>query len=161
MRKSETFHAVNAAIALLLLILVMLVMNSCAFAIPVRAVPSDEPILVANVGHDVPQTDGTIAHNPELPQPKAESFKPPVDGWGMTATAIGAAATLIFGGGGGLIVTRTMGKLKTAAKIACQLADDCAKADTDEQVKLAQTLAKDKQLKAGVHKMTQKIRGKT
>lgn len=130
----------------------------CAFAIPVRQVPTDQPILVAPVGTTVPNADGTQTHNPDLPQPKAESFRPPANGWATIAAIISSLLALLFGGGG-IMAVRSMGKLRTAARIACDLVDQVAVADTDEQVVAAKKQAAERQDLYGVRTLTQQIRG--
>lgn len=132
-------------------------MTSCSFAIPVRVVPTDQPILVAPVGQEVPQADGTTVLNPELPQPKKEDYKPPVDGWGMVWQVVMLVVTTVLGGGGLAMVSK-IGKLKSALQVACNLADDCAVAETDEEVAAAKKRAADKQDLLGVRKLTQKAR---
>ena len=69
-------------------------------------------------------------------------------------------ALLTGAGGAGLLAGRVVGRVKTALSIACQLADDTATAETDEQVRLAKQLAESKQIRAGVHELTAQVRKK-
>lgn len=97
------------------------------FAIPVRAVPSDEPILVATVGTSE-GTTGTTHHNPNLPQPDPAKFPPAAStsaGWG-TLGQLAMAALGIAGTGGAAWALRlrgVVGTLRTAVGQAAAHAD--------------------------------------
>ncbi len=140
-----------------------LVMTLAGCALPVRAVPSDKPILVAPVGTQHPQEDGSTALNPGLPQPKAEDYKPAAGvGWAGWANGLLTVAGLVLGGTGvGAWALPLIGKAKTAIRIASELADQCAAAETDKDVEIAKSLAAAKQEALGVRTLTNKARRKT
>jgi CelD/BcsL family acetyltransferase involved in cellulose biosynthesis len=77
---------------------------------------------------------------------------------GVVLTIVGAAL-----GGGGLAAVpmlRTAGRLRTALRTACDLADANAVAETDEDVAAAKARAAAEQQAKGVRDLVQKIRGK-
>ncbi len=131
------------------------------WAIPVRAVRSDQAILVAPVGVQSTAEDGTTTYNPSLPQPKAEVYKPPAGvPWGTLAIAL---ATIVGGSGGAALVGKTVatiGRLRAAAKIGFELADDMAEAEDGNDIVAAKRVAKEKQEAAGVRDLTASLRGK-
>lgn len=86
-----------------------------------------------------------------------ESPAPPTDWWPMIEKGAFVLLGLLTGTGGGMVLVR---RAKTALKIACELADRNADAETDEQVAENKRLAVSQQIKAGVHDLTQKVRGK-
>lgn len=133
-------------------------LTSC-FAIPVRAVPTDEPILVAPVGVEQTQGDGATALNPHLPQPDPNKFPPAASttiGW---SNVLNIALMALFGVGLPVGV-RHVSKLKQALRITADLADGCAAAETDADVERAKRLAAQIQESAGVRSLTNKVRGK-
>ena len=139
----------------------VLVLTLGGCALPVRAVPSDKPILVAPVGTQHPQEDGSVALNPGLPQPKAEDFKPAGGNWATWANGLLTVAGLVLGGTGvGAWALPLIGKAKTAIRIASELADRCAAAETDKDVEIAKSLAATAQEAAGVRTLTNKARRK-
>lgn len=88
-----------------------------------------------------------------------ESPQPARFPWGTIAQV--ALAVLGVGGGGyGLLVGRVANKAKTALRIACNLAEANAQAETDEQVLVNKQAAARLQDEAGVRLLTQKVRGK-
>jgi hypothetical protein len=133
-----------------------------ACAIPVRTYPGDQAILVAPVGTSQAEADGTTTMNPGLPQPKAEHYthREP-DGDRVMTAALSLAGLVLGGTGVGAFALPLIAKAKTALRIASELADDCASAETDDQVAIAKNLAMAKQKHAGVHALTQSVRGKT
>ncbi|MBA3622952.1 MAG: hypothetical protein H0W48_00480 [Methylibium sp.] len=143
----------------LLLGAIMLAIVWLCGCIPVRVVPSDQPILVAPVGVSIPQEDGTTALNPKLPQPRAGLYPPPQ---GVPWGSILAVGLALCGGGGTAVAfaAPVIRRIRVAAQIACQLADDCAKADTDAEVDAAKKRAGAAQDAAGVRTVTNRIRGK-
>lgn len=161
MSRRSRFNTIIDCILISLVVAILtfaLIMSLTGCAIPVRAVTSDQAILVAPVGRELPMEDGTTALNPDLPQPKADAYRPAAAfPWGAL---IAGAATLLFGGGAGTVAVRTIGRLKSATRIACDLADSCAQAETDDQVQAAKERAKMQQEAAGVRTLTQSLRGK-
>lgn len=146
-------------IALAIVLAAMCVALSGCFAVPVRAIPTDKPILVAPVGVQAPQADGTIALNPALPQPKADDFKPPAQ-FPWADILFGIVSLLAGGTGVGAVAIPLIGKARTALKIAAELADRNAVAETDADVEKNKLIALAKQREAGVLALTQKVRGK-
>lgn len=91
------------------------------------------------------------------------SSSPPQDnGFPWEKTLQIALGVLGVGGlGGAGVAMRFASRAKTALGIACRLADDNAVAETDDQVRLAKSLAEARQIREGVHAMTQKARKNT
>jgi len=82
---------------------------------------------------------------------------PPKDWSGLLEQIATLGLGLLLGGGAAVpLVSRA----KTALKIACNLAERVGNAETDEEVKAAKQLAEAQQIAAGVHALTQKVRGK-
>lgn len=132
----------------------------CAGCIPVRLVQTDQPVLVAPVGIEQPQADGSVALNPSLPQPKAEDFKPPMGGMQWADMLLNLACLVLGGTGVGAAALPVIGKLKTGLRITAALADANAAANTDVEVRLAKQAAQQAQDAAGVRKIVQRARGK-
>lgn len=86
-----------------------------------------------------------------------ESPTPPTDWWPLAEKGLMVVLGLLTGTGAGVVMVR---RAKTALKIACDLADANAEAETDEEVQKNKGIAEARQLKAGVQTLTQKVRGK-
>ncbi len=144
-------------------LVVCLLLSGCAFAIPVRAVPTDEPILVAPVG-TMTLDDAITILNGNLPQPDPAKFPPAKNvtaGWPMLGNLLLAAVGALTGGGGIMAVVLPMlRKSKVALSIASSLADANAAANTDAEVATNKRNAAMAQEAAGVRKLTQRARGK-
>ncbi len=145
------------------MLLACLALAGCGFAIPVRVVPTDEPILVAPVG-TMSLDDAITILNGNLPQPDPAKFPPPkvvTAGWGLLGQALLAAVAALTGGGGlAAVLLPLLGKAKVALSIASSLADANAAANTDAEVATNKRHAAMAQEAAGVRKLTQKVRGK-
>lgn len=146
------------------LLLACLSIAGCALAIPVRAVPTDEPILVAAVGTQSTDAAGVTTHNANLPQPDPAKFPPAQSttaGWGAMGNVLLAAVSALAGGGGAAVwLMPLLGKLRKALSITATLADANADATTDAQVAVNKHNATMAQEAAGVRDLTQKARGK-
>lgn len=84
-----------------------------------------------------------------------EAPAPPKDWWPMVESVLMIGLGLLTGTGGGMVLVR---RAKTALKIASELADANAEADTEEQVAQNKKIAQAKQEAAGVHALTQSVR---
>ena len=82
---------------------------------------------------------------------------PPKDWSGLLEQIATLGLGLLLGGGAAVPLVN---RAKTALKIACNLADRVSNAETDDDVKAAKKLAEEQQIAAGVHALTQKVRGK-
>ena len=84
-----------------------------------------------------------------------EAPQPPKDWWPMVESVLMIGLGLLTGTGGGMVLVR---RAKTALKIASELADANAEADTEDQVAQNKKIAQAKQEAAGVHALTQSVR---
>lgn len=134
---------------------VVAMLASCA--IPVRNENNDKPMLVAAVGASVPQADGSVAHNPGLPQPKADSYQPSATFDWMLLLQIGAG--LAFGTTGVAVVGKIR-TLATAVKDAAAFADDIEKSTSDDQVMTLKAMHARRQAEHGTFTTIAKSRGK-
>lgn len=86
-----------------------------------------------------------------------EAPPPPTDWWPMAKSILLTGLGLLTGAGGGMVLVR---RAKTALRIACDLADANARAETDTDVERNKLIAQQLQMAAGVQAMTQAVRGK-
>lgn len=99
--------------------------------------------------------DGTL--NPIYP---VSDKSPQPTNWGAWGTAIGGILTALLAVYG-INLRGAVGKAKTALQIACDLADQNAVAETDNDVERNKMIAAQRQASAGVMALTQHVRGKT
>lgn len=86
---------------------------------------------------------------------------PPADWAAIIQQVIIAGISLLVGGGVGRVAAAPLiNRLKAGVRIACDLADANASADTDEDVARNKRVAADLQRRAGVQALTQQLRGK-
>lgn len=147
-----------ALVGVLVAVMFIMAMTSC-IRIPVTIHPdfddSGKPkaVPVAPVGAIDPQSGKFIppfAVSDEGPTP-------PTDWWPWIEKALFAALGLLTGTGGGMVLVR---RAKTALRIACDLADQNAIAETDQDVERNKMIAAQQQAAAGVFNLTQAVRGK-
>jgi len=102
-----------------------------------------------------------IAQMPQLYADSAPPIPPlaPVIPWdAILQVALGVLGVGGLGGAG--VAMRVVGKTRTALRIACDLADQNANAETDADVERNKMVAAQQQMAAGVQSLTQNVRGK-
>lgn len=147
-----------ALIGILVAAILLLLLNGC---IPVTIRPERDrqnlPIAIPVTAIGSVSPDGTL--NPIYPVSTETPSPPPSIPWGTIMTLALGAAT-VGTGGWAAIAVRVAAKAKTALQIACQLADNNARAETDADVEANKLAAIQAQEVAGVRSLTQKARGK-
>ena len=145
-------------IGLLVAALFLMALTSC-LRIPVTVHPpfddngKPKALPTAPTGAVDPQTGRFI---PPFPV-SDEAPTPPTDWWPYLQNALLVALGLLTGTGGGMVLVR---RAKTALRIACDLADQNAVAETDQDVERNKMIAAQQQAALGVLKLTQAVRGK-
>lgn len=143
-------------IGLLVAIMLLMAFSSC---IPVtmhnERDASGRPIPIATTpaGRQDLETGEFVPTYPVSDQPPA----PPTNWWPMAQDILLTGLGLLTGAGGGMVLVR---RAKTALRIACDLADANARAETDTDVERNKLIAQQLQMAAGVQAMTQAVRGK-
>lgn len=139
----------------LLSLLILIGLTAC---IPVTVRPQfdDQGLPIA-----MPVTPiGSITPTGELVPHYPVSKSAPSDmNWGAIGTALGAVTTALLAAYG-INLRGFAGKAQSALKIACELADHNAVAETDEQVLRNKEIAAKRQKELGVLDLTKKVRGK-
>ncbi len=142
-------------LVVIIVVLVLLCFALAGCAVPVRNESNDKPLLTAPTGVSVPQADGSTAHNPALPQPKAENYQhAPAFNWMLLLQTV-------FGlvlGTGAVVKIRTLG---AAVRDAASYGDDMERAETDADVVRAKTRAATRQASNGTFTTIDRIRSKT
>ena len=138
------------------LILLCLALAGCAF--PVRNENNDKPLLVAATGVSVPQADGSVSHNPALPQPQAGEYKPGSQiNWMLILQ--GAAALLVGTTGFGAV--SKIRTLTAAVRDSTAFGEDMERAETDEEVSAVKAKNAARQASNNTFKTIAKVRGKS
>lgn len=142
-------------IGILVAALIYSLLSGC---IPVTVRPQfddkGKPIAIPVTPTGSISADGTI--NP-IYEVSNESPKP--TNWAAIGTGVSVVISALLAAYG-INLRRVVGKAKGALKIACDLAEANGAAETDDDVKANKRIAESLQLAAGVHDLTQKVRGK-
>lgn len=155
MRWFITKKMLVAFIGVLVAILFVMALTSC---IPVTIRPQfdDKGLPIA-----LPVTPtGSVSPTGELlPIYPVSNEAPKATNWGAIGSIIGAITTALLAAYG-INLRGFASKAQTALRIACDLADQNAKAETDIDVERNKIIAAQQQAAAGVMAITQKARGK-
>lgn len=142
-------------IGLLVAAMIVMAMTSC---IPVTIRPQfddeNKPIAIPVTPTGSISADGTLT--PIYP---VSDKSPQPTNWASivaTVTGILSAVLAVYG----INLRAGLNKAVTAVRIASDLADANARAETDEDVERNKMIAFQQQLQTGVHKITQQARGK-
>ena len=143
-------------IGVLVAILFLMALTSC---IPVTIRPQFDdkglPIAMPVTPTGSVSMDGTLT--PIYP---VSTEAPKATNWGAIGSIIGAITTALLAAYG-INLRGFATKAQTALRIACDLADQNAKAETDTDVERNKMIAAQQQMVAGVQSLTQQARGKS
>jgi len=144
-----------AVAALLLAAAIAIALSSC---IPVTIRPQFD---AKGLPKAIPVTPvGSVSSSGELlPIYPVSNEAPTPTNWGAWGAAIGAITTALLAAYG-INLRGFASKAQAALRIACDLADQNAKAETDTDVERNKMIASQQQMAAGVQALTQKVRGK-
>lgn len=151
-------RGVIAVAALLLAAAIAIALSSC---IPVTIRPQFD---AKGLPKAIPVTPvGSVSPSGELLPiyPVSNEAPTPTNwgAWGAWGAAVGAITTALLAAYG-INLRGFASKAQTALRIACDLADQNAIAETDQDVERNKMSASQQQIAAGVQALTQKVRGK-
>jgi len=147
-----------ALIGILVACIILLALTGC---IPVTVRPEFDdkgaPVAIPVTPAGSVSSDGVFT--PVYTVSDSAPHKPQPFPWGDILN-IGLGLLGVAGGGYGLVAAKIASKAKTALRIACDLAEENADAETEDQVRFNKELARKQQEAFGVRDITQKARGK-
>lgn len=156
--KFRWFITKKMLVVLIGLLVAMMFWMALTGCIPVTIRPQfddeNKPIAIPVTPTGSISADGTLT--PIYP---VSSKSPQPTNWAAIGSVIGAITTALLAVYG-INLRSGVAKAKTALRIACDLADANANAETDQDVERNKMIAFQQQAKAGVHEIVQRVRGK-